>query len=139
MWLSFNGVNTASLGIVAECRRVPLIPEPKIVTEEIPGWDGFYDLSAFNADGKVKYKPRIWEYRLGFEDRRLMSFARRAEVIGRLFASYTGTLVVDMFPEYEWEDAIVINQIDIVNLARTFLEVPVVFQTQAWWKGHPAE
>ena len=37
----------------------PILPEPKIVSEDIPGMDGEYDYSNVNPDGEIKYKPRM--------------------------------------------------------------------------------
>jgi predicted phage tail component-like protein len=65
----FNGRHSSEFGLVMLTKNRPILPEPKIITDEAPGMDGDYDYSDSNPDGRTKWKPRPHE--LTFEiDRR---------------------------------------------------------------------
>jgi predicted phage tail component-like protein len=49
---SFN-----DMGIVMKSKNRPILPEPRIIAEEILCRDGEYDFSEANPDGRTKYKP----------------------------------------------------------------------------------
>ena len=55
---SFNGTRCEQYGIVMCSKNRPVLPEPKIVTEEVPARNGSYDFSAANPFGRTMYKDR---------------------------------------------------------------------------------
>ena len=63
----WNGKHITELGLLATAQRMPLLPEPKLATEELHAADGFFDFSEFNPSHRVHYKPREWEFRLALE------------------------------------------------------------------------
>ena len=129
MGFSWNGIHTRDLGISAEARLLPVLPEPKIITEEIPGRDGFYDFSAFNADGRVHYKALNWEYHCAFEERIKNNTTARIKAVLRLFSDYSGYLIEDRFPDLKWR-GIIMNKMDFANIAGIFFTFGVIIHTQ---------
>lgn len=64
---TFNNKHSfRDFGIVFKSKNRPVSPEPKIVSEELPGMDGEYDFSEANPDGRVKYKSRPIELECSF-------------------------------------------------------------------------
>ncbi|MCL2577983.1 MAG: dockerin type I repeat-containing protein [Defluviitaleaceae bacterium] len=62
MAFKWNGVHITELGIIASAETLPVLPEPRIITEEIPGRDGYLDFSTFNPAGRIHYRPREWRF-----------------------------------------------------------------------------
>jgi predicted phage tail component-like protein len=69
--LTFNGKNSSEFGLVMQSKNRPILPEPKLVYEEMPGQDGELDYSEINPDGRTKWKPRIHEITFEFDRRNL--------------------------------------------------------------------
>jgi phage-related protein len=124
----WNGIHTASLGVRAEVRRLPVIPEPKLVLEEIPGRNGFLDYSKYNVAREVSYHPIDWEYRCVFEHLTQKDFKRRIDIVKQLFPSYSGILEPDDYPGMKWSG--VITRTIEVTLSGTISEFTVIFRTQ---------
>jgi len=129
MGFSWNGIHTRSLGILAEVRNQPILPEPRLITEEIPGRDGFVDFSAYNPTGRANYRPRIWEYRCAFEERIKHNAGARINAITTLFKTYSGYLIDDECPGVSWS-GIVTNRIDLANVAGLLFTFGIIIQTQ---------
>jgi hypothetical protein len=125
MGFSWNGVHTGDVGIRAELVMKPVLPEPKIIIEELPHGEGFYDFSVFNNNGKVNYKPREWEFKCGYEGH----FNQLVSAVKVMFASYSGILVSDDFPGLKWR-GIITNKLDVTQTALIFGTFPVYIKTQ---------
>jgi hypothetical protein len=134
MGFIWNGIHTSDVGIHAEARSLPMVPEPKIVTEEIPGRDGFWDFSAFNASGRVHYRPREWEYRCSFDGTLAKDPNARVNSIMRLFASYSGYLTDDKCKNVRWR-GVITNNISLAQVALTLHNFSVRIRTQAFAEG----
>jgi predicted phage tail component-like protein len=66
--LTFNGKHSFNdMGLILLSKDRPILPEPKEVTEDIPGADGEYDYSQVNSDNEQKYKPRVQEITFAFD------------------------------------------------------------------------
>ena len=48
--LTFNGRHSSEFGLVMFSRNRPILPEPKLVAEDIPGMDGEYDFSVDDGE-----------------------------------------------------------------------------------------
>jgi predicted phage tail component-like protein len=59
MGLTFNGKHCSEMGLVMRSKNRPILPSPKIITEEVMGADGSLDFSDANVDGRTKYNDRI--------------------------------------------------------------------------------
>lgn len=58
--LTFGGKHSLTdYGLVLRSKNRPVMPDPKIVTDDVAGVDGSYDFTDYNTDGKTKYKDRI--------------------------------------------------------------------------------
>jgi hypothetical protein len=125
MGFSWNGIHTNTVGIRAELVRKPILPEPRLFLEEVPGRDGFYDFSSCWPDGKPRYKPVDWEFRCGFEG----NIAGAASAVLALFSSYKGELIADDFPGVVW-DGVLTNKLDISTVAGVYREFPIYIRTQ---------
>jgi predicted phage tail component-like protein len=59
---TFSGKHSYNdFGLITFSKNRPILPEPKLVSEDLPGTDGEYDYSMINPDEEVKYKPRTIE------------------------------------------------------------------------------
>jgi predicted phage tail component-like protein len=66
--LTFNGKHSyRDFGLVMQSKNRPILPEPKIVTDEAACMDGEYDYSTVNPDNEVKYKSRTLEITFNFD------------------------------------------------------------------------
>jgi len=134
MGFAWNGVHTSSIKLYAEARALPVLPEPMIITEELAGRDGFYDFTAYNADGRQHYRAREWEYRCAFEGALKTNAAGRVEAIARLFGDYAGHLIDDGCVTVRWE-GVVANQINLTSVARAMHTFGVIIRTQPFGEG----
>ncbi len=82
-------------GIVMNSRNRPILPEPRIIVEEIEGIDGDYDYSEANSDGRTKYKPRIIEIDCSFKQRDMKYIRIRAHEIANWLACGEKQLIFD--------------------------------------------
>ena len=131
MGFSWNGTHTNSLNILAEAVTIPILPQIKLFTEELPGRNGFLDFTRFNNDNAPHFEPREWVYRLAFEESVRDTAILRANAISALFGNYYGVFIADEMPDAEW-DAIIINKIDLTVVARTLYTFGVNIKTQAF-------
>ncbi|OQB14580.1 MAG: Phage tail protein [Firmicutes bacterium ADurb.Bin193] len=58
MGFKFDGIHCSNFGIVLRSKKRPVVPEPKIVKEDLPFRNGTYDFSASNPYGHIMYKDR---------------------------------------------------------------------------------
>ncbi|MDP4133999.1 MAG: phage tail family protein [Bacillota bacterium] len=66
--LTFNGKHSYNdFGLVMQSKNRPLLPEPKIVTDEAACMDGEYDYTDANPDGRAKYKSVTHEITFDFD------------------------------------------------------------------------
>lgn len=66
----FNGKHSyRDFGLIMLSKNRPILPEPKIIVDEVPHLDGDYDYSECNPDGRTKYKPRTHEIEFSLKER----------------------------------------------------------------------
>ena len=87
---SFN-----DMGIVMKSKNRPILPEPRIIAEEITSRDGDYDYSEYNPDGRTKYKPRIIEVECSFLRRDMTYLRIKAHEIASWLACGEQQLIFD--------------------------------------------
>jgi hypothetical protein len=90
MGFKWNGIHTLEAGIMASADRLPIIPEPRIHTEEIAGRDGFIDFSSFNVNNRAAYLPRDWTFTCSVESASRDDTSKRISEIVEFFSSYNG-------------------------------------------------
>lgn len=65
--LTFNNKHSYSdFGLIMRSKQRPIMPEPKVVTEEAECMHGSFDFSEANEDNQTKYKDRIITIEFGF-------------------------------------------------------------------------
>ncbi|WHH59171.1 distal tail protein Dit [Petroclostridium sp. X23] len=96
MGFEFNGKHSyRDFGLIMQSKNRPILPEPKIVVEEIPDMDGEYDYSDVNPDGRTKYKPRNIEIDCSFKDRNIAHIIARGHQIAAWLACGEKQLIFD--------------------------------------------
>ena len=78
----------------------PAPAEPKLNFLEIPGMDGFLDLT--EANGEVKYNSREFEFVFTVAPGDTLTFDERASMVSTLFNGKTSTITLDRDPDYYW-------------------------------------
>jgi len=134
MGFKWNNTHTIDLGLLATGQTLPVIPEPKIVTEEISARDGFFDFSNVNNSHRVHYRPRDWIFRCVLEKAPGADLNSHINNIAALFTNYKGWLEVDQCPGVRW-DAIITNRFNLSTIASTLREFTIYFQSQAFAYG----
>jgi phage-related protein len=129
MAFKWNGVHISTLEIIADAEVIPYIPEPKTVTEELPGRDGFLDFTEFNPAGRAHYLPRNWRFLCSLEMLPGDALTKRLGEIAAMFMVRNGKLEADDCPGVYW-DAIITNRFDIAKIARNCNQFTVYFQSQ---------
>jgi predicted phage tail component-like protein len=112
--LSFNGIHCSEYGLVMRSKNRPILPEPKIVAEDIPHRDGELDYSAVNPDGRVKYKPVTFEINFAFVERSMANVRTKAHSIAAWLSCGEAQLSFDDDTGKYWM-AKVVNKLDIEN------------------------
>ncbi len=92
----YNGKHSyKDMGIVMKSKNRPILPEPRIIVEEIPNMDGEYDFSDSNPDGHTKYKPRVIEVECSFLQRDITHLRIKAHEIAPWLACGEQQLIFD--------------------------------------------
>ena len=112
--LTFNGRHSSEFGLVMFSRNRPILPEPKIVAEDLPGMDGEYDFSAVNPDGEIKYKPRMLDIDFTIKERNPYWLRLKANQIAAWLSCGEQKLVFDDEPN-KYYLATVANKLDLGN------------------------
>jgi predicted phage tail component-like protein len=113
-----------------ESKNRPILPEPKIIVEEVPGIDGDYDYSEVNPDGRTKYKPRLHDVGFSLQERNPAMLRIKAHEIAKWLACGEQQLI------YDDETAVfylarVANKLDIEN------QIVSVKRFTVQWKCRP--
>jgi predicted phage tail component-like protein len=125
--LTFNGRHSSEFGLVMFSRNRPILPEPKLVAEDIPGMDGEYDFSAANPDGEVKYKPRMIDIDFTLKEREPRKLRVRANQIAAWLACGEQILIFDDEPD-KFYLAMVANKLDLDNQILSIKKFTVHFK-----------
>jgi predicted phage tail component-like protein len=113
--LTFNGKHSfIDMGLVMFSKNRPIFPEPKIITEDIPGMDGDYDYSSINPDGRVKYKSMTDEIEFSFAEKNMVNVRAKAHLIAAWLACGEAQLIYDDDPNVYYL-AMVVNKLDLEN------------------------
>jgi predicted phage tail component-like protein len=110
--LKFNNKHSTELGLNMLSKRRNILPEPVIITEELPGMDGDYDYSNVNPDGRTKYKPFVDEIEFSFIEKNPANVRTKAHSIASWLACGESQLMYDDDPGKYWL-ARIINKLDI--------------------------
>jgi phage-related protein len=108
-------------------RNRPILPEPKIVAEDLPGMDGEYDFSAANPDGEVKYKPRMQDIDFTLKERNPTRLRAKANQIAAWLACGEKQLIFDDEPD-KYYLATVSNKLDLDNQILSIKKFTVHFK-----------
>lgn len=125
--LTFNGRHSSEFGLVMFSRNRPILPEPKIVAEDLPGVDGEYDFSAVNPDGEVKYKPRMQDIDFTLKERNPTRLRVKANQIAAWLACGEQILIFDDEPD-KFYLAMVANKLDLDNQILSIKKFTVHFK-----------
>lgn len=112
--LSFNGIHCSEYGLVMRSKNRPILPEPKIVAEDIPHRDGELDYSAVNPDGRIKYKPVAFDIEFSFAEKNMANVRAKAHQIALWLSCGEAQLCFDDDPCKYWM-AKVVNKLDLAN------------------------
>lgn len=112
--LTFNGRHSSEFGLVMFSKNRPILPEPKIVSEDIPGMDGEYDYSNVNPDGEIKYKPRMIDIDFTLKERDPTKLRVKSNQIAAWLACGEQQLIFDDEPD-KYYLATVSNKLDLDN------------------------
>ena len=111
----FNGKHSfRDFGLVTKIKNRPLLPEPKIVVEEVPHRDGELDFSEVNPDKRTKYKPRTIEVECAFVQRNMKYLQQKAHMIAAWLAAGERSLIFDDETAVFYL-ARVVNRLDLEN------------------------
>ena len=125
--LTFNGRHSSEFGLVMFSRNRPILPEPKIVAEDLPGMDGEYDFSAANPDGEVKYKPRMQDIDFTLKERNPTRLRVKANQIAAWLSCGEQILIFDDEPD-KFYLAMVANKLDLDNQILSIKKFTVHFK-----------
>ncbi len=128
--LTFNGKHSYhDFGLRMHSKNRPILPEPYIAVEEVPGRDDVYDYSAVNPDKREKYKPRPHDIDFGIieSDPRILRI--RAHKIAAWLACGEKQLI------YDDETAVfylgkVVNRLDLETQVTALKMFTVSFRTR---------
>jgi len=109
---SFGGIHSLDVGICIKSKNRPILPSPKIVSEDIPCRDGFYDFSSANVFGRTMYKEREITVDCAFVEKDFGSLRRRIREIARWLSFKEGELIFDDEPMVYYV-ARVTNKLDL--------------------------
>jgi phage-related protein len=91
-----------------------ILPEPKLVYEDLPGVDGEYDFSDVNPDGRTMYKPFVEEITFTLLENDSTAFRQKSRQIASWLACGEKVLVYEDEPNVYYL-ARVVNRLDIEN------------------------
>jgi len=94
----FNGVHSSSFGLVMQSKNRPILPEPKIIIEDIPARNGVYDFSESNPYGHIMYKEREVSVDCKFVNKSIVDLRKNARKIAAWLALSEGKLIFDDEP-----------------------------------------
>lgn len=115
MDLIFNGTHSSNdLGLKMYSKVRHILPEPKLVYEDIPGTDGEYDFSEVNPDNRTKYKPFTEEITFSIIELNSTAIRIKAREIAKWLSCGEQKLIYDDEPNVYYL-ARIINKLDIEN------------------------
>jgi predicted phage tail component-like protein len=133
--LTFNGKHSyKDFGLIMYSKNRPLLPEPKITTEDMPGMDGEYDYSAVNPDKEIKYKPREIEIEFTLKEPNLRLLRIKANKIAAWLACGEQKLIFDD-EEDKYYLAKVANKLDLENQIVSIKRFTVQFRCRPFKFG----
>lgn len=131
--LTFNGKHSFNdMGLVMFSKNRPILPEPKIVTEDIQNMDGEYDYSS--VSGRVRYKPVTDEIEFFFAEKNMSNVRAKAHQIAAWLASGEAQLIYDDDPTIYYL-AMVVNKLDLENQIIRARKVTVQFKRRPFGYG----
>lgn len=137
--LTFNGKHCKNFGLHMKTINRPILPEPKIIVEEIPGADGEIDFTEANPLNRTLYKPRIHEIQLSLIDTNFYRIRSRAHEIAAWLACGEKQLVYDDEPTVFYL-ARVSNKLDIAQQLTKLHQFTVQFKCRPFaYSFHSAE
>lgn len=121
----FNGVSSSALHIEHASPIIPLLPQKRPTTIELPGRDGVFDFA------NDSYMPRLIQVDVLIE-----SAPSETELATWLSAvadwlSGSGTLIFDRSPTRQWTNAKAYQQIDMEHIPLTRM-FSVFFEAEPW-------
>ncbi|HUV84222.1 MAG TPA: distal tail protein Dit [Methanosarcinales archaeon] len=124
----FNGKHSfTDFGLVMISKNRPILPEPKLAFEELPGCDGEYDYSGFNPDGRIKYKAIVFEVEFAFRQISMADVRTKAHAIAAWLSCGDRQLSFDDDPNKYWIGKVV-NKLDLENLLTSVRRFTVQFK-----------
>lgn len=133
--LTFNGKHSfRDFGLIMFSKNRPVLPEPKIVAEDMPCMDGEYDFSAANPDGEVKYKPRVLEIDFVLKEPDPRWLRVKSNRIAAWLACGEQQLIFDDEPD-KYYLAMVANKLDLDNQIVTIKRFTAQFRCRPFKFG----
>lgn len=129
--VKFNGLHSYNdFGLIMLSKNRPILSEPKLVVEDVPGTDGEYDYSDCNPDNRTKYKPRPHDIEFSLKERNPALVRIKAHEIANWLACGEQQLI------YDDETAVfylarVANKLDLEN------QIVSVKRFTVQWKCRP--
>jgi phage-related protein len=112
----------------------PILPEPKIIVEDLSGMDGEYDYSAVNPDEEIKYKPRPHDIEFTLRERDPRKLRIKANKIAAWLACGEQPLIYDDEAD-KYYLAKVVNKLDLENQIVSIKRFTVQFRCRPFKFG----
>lgn len=110
----FQNQHCSEFGVCMKSKNRPILPQPKIVTEEALGRDGLYDFSTANPRGRILYKNREISVDCSFIADSYTDLRQKVRAIALWLSSGEGDLIFDDEPGYVYK-ATVNNRLDLTQ------------------------
>lgn len=109
---SFDGTHSLDIGICIKSKNRPVLPAPKIVSEDIPCRDGYYDFSSANVFGRTMYKEREITIDCAIVEKDFGALRSKAREVARWLSFKEAKLIFDDEPMVYYV-ARVTNKLDL--------------------------
>lgn len=126
--MTFNNKHSyRDFGLVMKSKNRPVLPDPKVITEEAESMNGSFDFSEANEDGKTRYKDRIITVTFSFLSKNPAVIRAKAHQIAKWLSAGEKQL------RFDDETAVyylarVNNKIDLENQIISLQEFTVQFK-----------
>jgi len=126
--LTFDGLHSyEDFGLIMTSKNRPILPEPKIISEDIATIDGTWDFSDFNPYNRTLYKPKVDEIEFTIKERNPVLLRQKAREIAMWLSASEKQLIYDDEPGVYYL-ARVQNKLDLEYEIRSIKRFTVQFR-----------